>query len=72
MSADDINERVQQDHAIRLALVEQQVAGVKEELHKISGSVDKINDSIGRLVWTVVLAVVVAGLNFALKGGFNA
>jgi hypothetical protein len=52
------------DHAIRIALLEQSMAGIKNELHQI-------NSNIGKLVWAVILAIVMAFVQFALKGGLN-
>ena len=53
-----------QDHAIRIALLEQSMTGIKSELHNI-------NTNIGRLVWAVIMAIVVAAIQFVLKGGLN-
>lgn len=53
------------DHAIRIALLEQAMTGIKSELHQI-------NSNIGKLVWAVILAIVMAFIQFALKGGLNA
>lgn len=61
-----------QDHAIRIALVEQELKGTRDELHKIHGSVDKINDKIGQLVWAVISAIILGAMQFILKGGLNA
>ena len=52
------------DHAIRIALLEQAMTGIKSELHQI-------NSNIGKLVWAVILAIVMAFVQFALKGGLN-
>jgi hypothetical protein len=54
-----------QDHAIRIALLEQSMSGIKNELHQI-------NSNISKLVWAVILAIVMAFVQFALKGGINA
>jgi len=54
-----------QDHAIRIALLEQAMSGIKSELHQI-------NSNIGKLVWAVIIAMVMAVVQFALKGGLNA
>ena len=54
-----------QDHAVRIALLEQTTRGIKEELTKLNGH-------IGKLVWAVVTALVLAVVQFALKGGFSA
>ena len=72
MAEQEFRNETQQDHAIRLALVEQQVAGVKDELHKINGSVDKINGSIEKLVWTVITAIALAAMQFIMRGGLGA
>lgn len=52
----------QQDHAIRIALLEQSMLGIKEEL-------SKINTSINTLVKVVGGAIVVAVMNFIIRGG---
>ena len=57
-------ERRSNDHAIRIALLEQSMAGIKTELHQISGN-------ISRLVWAVVAAIVMAGVQFVIRGGLN-
>lgn len=53
-----------QDHSIRIALLEQAMTGIKGELHQI-------NANIGKLVWAVIMAIVMAFLQFMLKGGLN-
>ena len=53
------------DHATRIALLEQSINGVKTELNKI-------NANIGKLVWAIILAIVMAFVQFALKGGLGA
>jgi hypothetical protein len=58
------DERRNQDHAIRIALLEQSMTGIKSELHQI-------NSNINRLVWAVIAAIVMAGVQFILKGGLN-
>lgn len=60
----DSIKRETQDHAIRIALLEQSMKGIKDELHDISASVSK-------LVWAVITAIALAGVNFIIKGGFN-
>ena len=52
------------DHATRIALLEQSINGVKLEL-------SQINTNIGKLVWAILLAIVMAFAQFALKGGLN-
>jgi hypothetical protein len=52
------------DHATRIALLEQSINGVKLEL-------SQINTNIGKLVWAILLAIVVAFAQFALKGGLT-
>mgnify|MGYP003663964107 FL=1 len=52
------------DHATRIALLEQSINGVKTELNKI-------NANIGKLVWAIILAIVMAFVQFALKGGLS-
>jgi hypothetical protein len=52
------------DHATRIALLEQSINGVKLEL-------SQINANIGKLVWAILLAIVMAFAQFALKGGLN-
>lgn len=58
------DERRNQDHAIRIALLEQSMTGIKSELHQI-------NSNINRLVWAVIAAIVMAGVQFILRGGLN-
>tara|TARA_R110000782_G_scaffold27266_1_gene69223 strand:+ start:157 stop:336 length:180 start_codon:yes stop_codon:yes gene_type:complete len=52
------------DHATRIALLEQSINGVKLEL-------SQINANIGKLVWAIILAIVMAFVQFALKGGLH-
>ena len=52
------------DHATRIALLEQSINGVKTEL-------SQINANIGKLVWAIILAIVMAFIQFALKGGLS-
>jgi hypothetical protein len=52
------------DHATRIALLEQSINGVKLEL-------SQINTNIGKLVWAILLAIVMAFAQFALKGGLT-
>lgn len=52
------------DHAIRIALLEQTTLGIKEELTKLNGH-------IGKLVWAIVMALVLAVMQFVLKGGLS-
>ena len=53
------------DHAVRIALLELTTKGIKDELAKL-------NSHIGKLVWAVILAIVMAFVQFALKGGLSA
>ena len=46
----------------RVSLLEQSTQTIKDEL-------TKINTNISKLVWIVLTAVVVAGLNIILNGG---
>jgi len=57
--------RRDQDHAIRIALLEQSMSGIKAELHQI-------NSNINRLVWAVIAAIVMAGVQFIIRGGLSA
>lgn len=57
--------RREQDHAIRIALLEQSMSGIKAELHQINGN-------ISRLVWAVIAAIVMAGVQFIIRGGLSA
>lgn len=57
-------ERRNHDHAIRIALLEQSMDGIKTELHQI-------NSNINRLVWAVIAALVMAAVQFVLKGGLS-
>ena len=59
------DERREQDHAIRIALLEQSMSGIKAELHQINGN-------ISRLVWAVIAAIVMAGVQFVVRGGLSA
>jgi hypothetical protein len=52
------------DHGTRIALLEQTINGVKGEL-------SQINTNIGRLVWTLIVAILMAFLQFALRGGLS-
>jgi len=52
------------DHAVRIALLEQSMAGIKNELTKLNGHISK-------LVWAVITALALAFVQFALKGGLN-
>lgn len=61
---DDVSDSPR-DHAIRIALLEQSMDGIKLELHQINGN-------IGKLVWAVILAIVMAFIQFVIKGGLNA
>lgn len=38
----------------------------------IKGELSQINANIGKLVWAVIIAIVLAFIQFALKGGLNA
>jgi len=52
------------DHATRIALLEQSMSGIKGEL-------SKINNSISKLVWVIVGTLLVAAINFILRGGLS-
>lgn len=58
------NKETQQDHAIRIALLEQSVEGIKNGLLDISKNVK-------HLVMTVIVAVLLAVVQFVLKGGLS-
>ena len=64
MTAERPDGRRDQDHAIRIALLEQSMSGIKAELHQI-------NSSISRLVWAVLAALVAAAIQFVIKGGLS-
>lgn len=51
-----------QDHSIRIALLEQAMKNITVELHAINGN-------IGKLIWVVVAAIGASGMQFILKGG---
>jgi len=51
-----------QDHSIRIALLEQGMKNITVELHAI-------NDNIGKLIWIAVAAIGASGIQFILKGG---
>lgn len=53
-----------QDHAIRIALLEQAMAGIKSELHGI-------NANIGKLIWVVIATLGASVVQFIIKGGLN-
>lgn len=57
-------DRQEQDHAIRIALLEQSMGEIKKELHGINANVNK-------LVWVVVAALVSSVIQFILRGGLN-
>ena len=52
------------DHAVRIALLEQSMTNITAELHAI-------NNNIGWLVKLVGATIVVAVLRFALAGGLS-
>ena len=54
----------QQDHAIRIALLEQSMQGIKAELHAINGNISK-------LVWVMVAAIAASAMQFILRGGLH-
>jgi len=51
-----------QDHSIRIALLEQGMKSITVELHAI-------NANIGRLIWIAVAAIGASAMQFILKGG---
>lgn len=59
-----MSEPTHHDHAVRIALLEQSMAGIKDELTKLNGHVSK-------LVWAVIIALLSGFLQFILKGGLN-
>lgn len=63
MTPEEYN-NLKHDHSIRIALLEQSMKGIKDELTLINGH-------LGKLVGAVVLAIVMALVQFALKGGLN-
>jgi len=50
------------DHSIRIALLEQGMKNITSELHGINGNITK-------LIWIAVAAVVASFMQFLLKGG---
>ena len=60
----DSREQAIYDHATRIAVLETAIKGIDKNL-------DHINGSIGKLVWAVILAIVVALVQFILKGGLR-
>lgn len=64
MADNDFHKETQQDHAIRIALLEQSVEGIKNGLLDISKNVK-------HLVFTVISAVFLAVVQFIVKGGLN-
>jgi hypothetical protein len=53
-----------QDHAVRIALLEHTTIGIKEELGKLNGH-------IGKLVWAIIMALVLGFIQFVIKGGLH-
>lgn len=51
-----------QDHAIRIALLEQGVQNITTELHAINGNISK-------LIWIAIAAIGASAMQFILKGG---
>ena len=54
-----------QDHSIRIALIEQGMKNLTIELHAI-------NANISKLIWIAVATVGASGIQFILKGGLVA
>lgn len=52
------------DHSLRISLLEKSLEGVEKQLNDINGNLNK-------LVWAIILALLMAVVQFALKGGFN-
>jgi hypothetical protein len=50
------------DHSIRIALLEQAMKNITDELHAI-------NSNIGKLIWIAVAAIGASAIQFILKGG---
>ena len=53
-----------QDHAIRIALLEQ-------SLTRLEQSMGSINANVNKLVWVVVAAIVSSIVQFILRGGLH-
>jgi hypothetical protein len=51
-----------QDHAIRIALLEQGMKNITRELHGI-------NANIGKLIWLALAAIGTSFIQFVLRGG---
>lgn len=56
--------RAGHDHSVRIALLEQSMSSIKEELHAI-------NANLNRLVWVVIAGIGAAAVQFILRGGLN-
>ena len=52
------------DHAIRIALLEQGMKTITGELHAI-------NKNIGKLIWIAVTAIGASAMQFILRGGLS-
>jgi hypothetical protein len=50
------------DHSIRIALLEQAMKNITDELHAI-------NSNIGKLIWIAVAAIGASAVQFILRGG---
>lgn len=59
-----VDRRVMQnnDHAIRIALLEQGMKNITNELHAINGNISK-------LIWIAIAAIGASAMQFILRGG---
>ena len=58
----DRRQTVNNDHAIRIALLEQGMKNITIELHAINGNISK-------LIWIAVAAIGTSFVQFMLRGG---
>ncbi|MBC7621240.1 MAG: hypothetical protein H7293_20025 [Candidatus Saccharibacteria bacterium] len=52
------------DHSIRIALLEKGVEGIEKQLNDMNGHLQK-------LVWAIIVALVMAAVQFILRGGLK-
>lgn len=56
---------------IRLAVKDEREKQVDQKLSEIKKDVDGLKAAVNRVMWTVLLAILAAFLNFVLRGGLN-
>jgi len=52
------------DHSIRIALLEQGMKNITDELHSINGNISK-------LIWIAIAAIGASAMQFVLRGGLT-